>query len=678
MISEELLKTKNLFGYDLNITVIPGNSSDIMLLFHGYGGDFRVAEHVKSGGAVQDTLISFNFPDHSIKREGICPEDTSFGSVDELLPPLFILKKCVVDMSLEKINLYGFSAGGAAVINTIGILNSSTYDQDLQKVGITASDKEKILAAIEKGQVILDVPLKSIEEIMDFRGSSHELEVIAARYKQNNLRPIDSIEKLQGLTLNITVYFQDPDGTLSNRDDALFIERLKKYNHGITDVIIGKQGELHNSYHRALFNFYREKTANPQIVTSQQVSLADDLLYIEVKDLTPLEIVEVKAHTTDSEGEIWESHAILRVNEEGSLKLNEQAAIEGTYEGVDPMGLFWSIEPTSSRFKLFKTEDDKMVYTFQVFRKEKCIATKEIVRLKNALNVEKITVNEEGIKGSLFLPQSDKPLPAIITLSGSNGGISETRAKALAAHGYAVLALGYFGIEGLPSNLENIPLEYFEKAIGWMKNQSAIDANRIGLFGASRGAELSLILGSFFPSSFKAIVATAPSSVIYSGLETKTSAWTYNGKPIGSYLTVEKVKPKKNEGRNESLPITTASYFLKGMQNKKAFEEALIPVENIQCPLLIISGGDDRMWPSSLFAKQIKKRLKEKGSSIDCIHLDYPKAGHQINVPYLPSSPVYFHPIGKLWFSMGGSPKEDEFASRDSWEKLLNFFNQNL
>ena len=82
----------------------------------------------------------------------------------------------------------------------------------------------------------------------------------------------------------------------------------------------------------------------------------------------------------------------------------------------------------------------------------------------------------------------------VIIAHQSTGEFNEIRAKLLASNGFAVLALSYLGANGLPSNLQDIPLEYFELTFTWLKDQPNIDSSRVGLFGGSRGAELSLIL----------------------------------------------------------------------------------------------------------------------------------------------------------------------------------------
>jgi len=91
------------------------------------------------------------------------------------------------------------------------------------------------------------------------------------------------------------------------------------------------------------------------------------------------------------------------------------------------------------------------------------------------------------VSGVLYLPAKGGPFPGVIILGGSEGGLFEPRARAFAANGFAALTLAYFGYPNLPDELVEIPLEYFERAIAWMKAQPGIDAARLGLVGGSKG-----------------------------------------------------------------------------------------------------------------------------------------------------------------------------------------------
>lgn len=256
---KQLLNVKSHFGYDLGIKIFPGKSAQesIMICCHGYGANNQIGDCVHSAGVVKEHIVSFNFPDYDLHARSYDPKKSTFGSSAELLPLFYLLKKCVIDGQQEKISLYGFSAGGAAVINTLAVLNQGQYDQALKELGIDAEGKAKIRAALERGIIILDCPLKSIEELMAARGKTLEFEILAKRYAQNKMRSIDAVNELKGLHLNILLYFENPDEILSNRDDHLFMDRLARANAGKTEIVIGCFGG-HTSYHRSLWERYKK------------------------------------------------------------------------------------------------------------------------------------------------------------------------------------------------------------------------------------------------------------------------------------------------------------------------------------------------------------------------------------------------------------------------------------
>ncbi|MCH9609835.1 MAG: hypothetical protein S4CHLAM45_01970 [Chlamydiales bacterium] len=253
------MNTSPLFG-DLNLYSSPGTNSRTMICCHGYGGNYQIADKLRELGIINSTLISFNFPDHDLEERVYNPQDLTFGTINELLPALHVLKKTVIDKGYKSIDLYGNSAGGGAVINLIALLNSNTYSSELEESGITVEVKQALLNAVQNGIVVLDVPLKSVEEIIHFRGSNPELEALAKNYQNSNMRPIDSICSLKELSLNILLYFEEMDELIYNRDDKLFIQRLKKSNSlGKTTVIIGNEGG-HTAPHWPLWKAYSLKS----------------------------------------------------------------------------------------------------------------------------------------------------------------------------------------------------------------------------------------------------------------------------------------------------------------------------------------------------------------------------------------------------------------------------------
>lgn len=248
------------FSYDLHLTEHFRSSSKAIICCHGAGGDYKIMNYVQEYAKTDATLVGFNFPDHSLRIGLFDPRESTFGTIQEVLPFLYVLKLVVVEQGFKEISLYGFSAGGGAVINTLAILNSNMYEAELFSIGIGKKEKKQILAAVEKGNVILDAPLKSLGELMDFHINHQQkdgLDFVGSRYKANHMEPIENIAKLQGLSLHLIVNFQTPDEILSNRDDQLYIERLSKFvNKGSLHVVNKESG--HGLPHKSLWECYEQ------------------------------------------------------------------------------------------------------------------------------------------------------------------------------------------------------------------------------------------------------------------------------------------------------------------------------------------------------------------------------------------------------------------------------------
>lgn len=226
-------------------------------------------------------------------------------------------------------------------------------------------------------------------------------------------------------------------------------------------------------------------------------------------------------------------------------------------------------------------------------------------------------VIEDGLVADLFY-DVDQPRKAIIMLGGSEGGKTWSRIRQpvdlLVQRGYAIFSLAYFKAQGLPGTLEEIPLEYFEKAFAWLSVQSGIVADKVAILGGSKGAEAALLLGSRYPQ-IKAIVAFSPSSVVWQGIPKRRfelgkavkSSWAYQGKglPFLAYPTpISKIT---------LITLRLRKLHEVALQERARVQEAALPVENIQGAVLLISGKRDLLWPATCMGEQIEERLTAKG-----------------------------------------------------------------
>ena len=59
--------------------------------------------------------------------------------------------------------------------------------------------------------------------------------------------------------------------------------------------------------------------------------------------------------------------------------------------------------------------------------------------------------------------------------------------------------------------------------------------------------------------------------------------------------------------------------------------EAMIQVEDINEPMLLLSESEHTMWPSSDMSKMIVERSRRTGFSHDYWHFDDAHAGHTLN-----------------------------------------------
>jgi dienelactone hydrolase len=288
--------------------------------------------------------------------------------------------------------------------------------------------------------------------------------------------------------------------------------------------------------------------------------------------------------------------------------------------------------------------------------------------LASAAEPVKTAVTAHGLVADLYMPaHAHGRLPAILMLGGSEGGMGAAAARdgrVIAQHGYAVLQVAYFDAPGLPKDLGLIPLEYFKTAIDWLRAQPNVDPRRIGIVGGSIGSEVALTVASHY-REIKAVVATMPSSVVWPGIihtaGDPPSTFTLAGKPL-PYLPY-------------GGPFTTIyNLYANGLRALDRHEDAIIPVERINGPVMLVCGKSDTLWPSCPMAEQVAARLKAEHFAHSVQLVEYSDAGHAVfGRPLDPDAPAFAN-LAKE----GGSPEGNNAARTDSWSRMMAFLESAL
>jgi dienelactone hydrolase len=413
--------------------------------------------------------------------------------------------------------------------------------------------------------------------------------------------------------------------------------------------------------------------------------MVDQAIAIEISGLKSGESIGIHARLRDDRKRLWESHAIFTADDSGLVALAVHAPVAGSYAGVDAMGLFWSLAIDSARSgpptPFTKKELGPAIIELAVERNHTTAFTARIERHFFAPGTRIRDVREHGLVGRLFIPPGAGKRPAVIVMGGSGGGLDWEKAAVLSSHGYATLALAYFGLSQLPKSLQNIPLEYFAAAMAWLGRQPEVDGERMAVMGMSKGGELALLLGGYFPELVRAVIAVAPSAVVWPGFgKGLSSSWTYNSHPLPFVPTpTQWFKTKSFLRMLASRPITFRHIYDAALENREAVELAAIPVERIGGPVLLISGSDDQVWPSARMSRMIMERLAARNFAYAYEHLCCESAGHTFRCPYTPATVSRSkHPSMPLEVLLGGIPIGHARGQLEAWRRTLQFLKQYL
>ena len=134
----------------------------------------------------------------------------------------------------------------------------------------------------------------------------------------------------------------------------------------------------------------------------------DEPVQVKVDGLRSRQVVTMRARSTDEKGTVFSSSATYRADGSGEIDLHRDPSLSGSYTGVQPMGLLWSMRPNPLHKRLLKTKSlNPHVVKFSVHEEEeegRMLAEATNERLLIADGVSRLTVKEGNVRGVLFTP----------------------------------------------------------------------------------------------------------------------------------------------------------------------------------------------------------------------------------------------------------------------------------
>ena len=203
----------------------------------------------------------------------------------------------------------------------------------------------------------------------------------------------------------------------------------------------------------------------------------------------------------------------------------------------------------------------------------------------------------------------------------------------------------------------NYPLERFEKAISYLKEQGN---EKIGIAGASTTGMMALVAASYFPD-ITLTIAISPPDFIMEGFYQdgkdgaherpgdNESSISWRGEPLPylpyAYRHPEYWQRVKEESKESGNMIASRKMFDESERRHPIQEAERIKVENIKGKIIFVGAEDDVLWDTCKYIRRMEKRLGEREHACEYeallyehgTHFAFPQSMLNRMLPYLGS-----------------------------------------
>ena len=414
--------------------------------------------------------------------------------------------------------------------------------------------------------------------------------------------------------------------------------------------------------------------------------MIDELVRIQVTGLSPKTPVtlQLSVHRPSDKLE-FRSRSLYVSSDSGEVDVGAAEALEGgSYTGLDAMGPFWSMRPAKNSNAVLQTTNlvEPLDVTAELYVGHhapgsiasdadlvgKCAIERRFI----APGVRRIPIIADGIHSILFLPataSSRHCVPLINVIYGGvvrRGHLKEERAALYAAKGFAALAVGIFGMPGLPKMYQDIEIETMEKTIDHVLSSfEVIDPNRVGMHGISKGGDITLSCAAFLKDKIKAAVIQNACICSIAG---KT---TYGGHVVEMLDFHPERAHFREDGSVDPIDM---------LAEPAECPNSVIPFAECPADLLFLAAEDDHNFQSAKYARLAEDMFRDSGKKN--YEIVYARGtGHLCNAPYSPGVFVDKHPVmpgGLVYMGAEDTPAEHSRGQVTFWNKANDFFKRTL
>lgn len=462
-------------------------------------------------------------------------------------------------------------------------------------------------------------------------------------------------------------------------------------------------------------------------ITAPADSRLDEPFSITVDGGKAGSAIEVTTTGDDLFGRTWRSRAVFTVPADGVLDLTAAAP-----HGVDGQDPDWNTADGTAPIWAMKFDDDDITPEMFVLPAEPWRLTIEangvgavgstesgtasqpvsgrhtVVRRGGSAGLRYEPTEVNGLPGMLVVPAGGAPAagwPGVCLFGGSEGGFDSqlSNAAVLASRGFATLAQAWISEADAAVNISDVPLERFAGAVSLLTGRDGVNADRVSAMAISRGSEglLAAVSRGLSPE-LRSLVLISPSCVTWqalggSGEVPDTASWKAGGSsvpwvPVNSGVlmrqiirnawTVGRDIANKRPSLLRLRPAYEASLTAVGLLDRRGElvsgssaraagappAGSVLDATTVRCPLLLVGGLDDQLWPSVPMARILAAQRSAAGLGADDQLIAYDGAGHLIRLGLLPTDAPWTNGI-----AFGGSREGLAHAQADLTEQVVAF-----